>query len=83
MYRRGARIFLNWTNNSTDDDSYHIERCTGSTCTNFSEIASIGANATSYTDIYKYSLVWLRYRVRTHSPGGYSGYSNISSAYVP
>jgi probable HAF family extracellular repeat protein len=83
MFRQAAEIFLNWTNNSTDDDSYHIERCTGSTCTNFSEIASIGADATTYTDSYKYSFVTLRYRVRTHSPGGYSVYSNISSAYVP
>ena len=70
-------VFLKWTNNSTDADSYHIERCAGSTCTNFSEIANIGPNATRYFDSFLPHHATFRYRVRTHSPGGYSGYSNI------
>jgi hypothetical protein len=76
-------VLLRRTNNSTDDDSYHIERCTGSTCTNFSEIANIGANATWYNDSFVRRQVTLRYRVRTHSPGGYSGYSNIIAQATP
>ncbi len=76
-------VELRWTNNSTDDDSYHVERCTGSTCTNFSEIANIGANATGYNDSFVSTHVTLRYRVRTHSPGGYSGYSNVRTQTTP
>jgi Fibronectin type III domain len=72
-------VKLSWTNNSTDDDSYHIERCTGSTCTNFTEIATTGANATTYTDNTVARLTTYSYRVRAHSPGGFSGYSNVTT----
>jgi probable HAF family extracellular repeat protein len=75
-------VNLRWTNNSTDDDSYHIERCTGLTCTNFSQIGTTGANATEYNDTVSLGSTFLRYRVRAHSPGGYSGYSGITTVAV-
>jgi hypothetical protein len=50
---------------------------------NFSEIANIGANATGYNDSFVPNHVTLRYRVRTHSPGGYSRYSNIRTQTTP
>jgi hypothetical protein len=75
---------LSWTNNSSDDDSYHIERCAGVTCTNFSQIGQTGANATTYTDYFQFAQhLTFRYRVRAHSPGGYSGYSNIRTQTLP
>ena len=82
---RGDLVRLNWTNHSTDADSIHIEACSGSTCTNFSEIAKIAANATTYTQGLHLLFLDLtfRYRVRAHSPGGYSGYSNISTMILP
>jgi probable HAF family extracellular repeat protein len=85
-FRRGFGdiVRLHWTDNSSDEDSYHIERCSGATCTNFSEIAQTGANATTYTDFFQFQ--WgktFRYRVRAHSPGGYSGYSNIRTQTLP
>jgi probable HAF family extracellular repeat protein len=77
-------VRLSWTNNSTDDDSYHIERCAGATCTNFSEIAKTGANVTTYIDPFQFvQYLTFRYRVRAHSPGGYSGYSNIRNQTLP
>ena len=84
-YGRGHRVRLNWTNNSTDDDSYHIEACSGSTCTNFGEIAQIAANATTYVEsLHLVVQDWTyRYRVRAHSPGGYSSYSNIRTQILP
>jgi hypothetical protein len=85
-FRRGVDdiVKLFWTNNSSDDDSYHIERCAGATCTNFSEIAQTGANAITYMDYFQFANGrTFRYRVRTHSPGGYSGYSNIRTQTLP
>jgi predicted phage tail protein len=85
-FRRGFDdiVRLSWTNNSSDDDSYHIERCAGVTCTNFSEIAQTGANAITYTDYFQFANgQTFRYRVRAHSPGGYSGYSNIRTQTLP
>ena len=77
-------VDLRWTNNSTDDNSYYVESCTGSTCTNFSTIAQLGANATTDTQYFQFAPdVTLRYRVRAHSPGGYSGYSNIRNQALP
>jgi probable HAF family extracellular repeat protein len=85
-FRRGFYdiVRLGWTNNSSDDDSYHIERCAGATCTNFSERAQTGANAITYTDYFQFANGrTFRYRVRAHSPGGYSGYSNIRTQTLP
>ena len=83
---RGTIVFLRWTNNSTDDNSYFVESCTGLSCTNFSVIAQLGANATA--DVrgfpFQYDLdVTIRYRVRAHSPGGFSAYSNIRNQALP
>jgi probable HAF family extracellular repeat protein len=77
-------VRLSWTNNATDDDSYFVESCTGSTCTNFSVLAQLPANSTS--DIQGFQFIHnitVRYRVRAHSPGGYSGYSNIRNQTLP
>ena len=82
---RHRRDFVNlsWTNHSTDADGIHIERCTGSNCTNFTEIATAGANATTYTDNTAARGTTYSYRVRAHSPGGFSGYSNTTTVTTP
>ena len=77
-------VRLSWTNNATDDDSYFVESCTGSTCTNFRVVAQLPANSTS--DIQGFQFIHhitVRYRVRAHSPRGYSGYSNIRNQTLP
>ena len=76
-------VELSWTDHSTDADSYHIERCTGATCTNFSEIAVTGGSATKYIDSMWALHLIFRYRVRAHGPNGYSGYSNIRTQTLP
>jgi probable HAF family extracellular repeat protein len=84
-FKRGLYdvVELSWTDHSTDADSYHIERCTGSSCTNFSEIAVTGGSATRYIDsMWPMHLVF-SYRVRAHGPEGYSGYSNIRTQTTP
>ena len=69
-------ITLHWTDNSSDEDSYRVERCTGSGCTNFSQLAVTAPNATTLVDGFGISHITHRYRVRAHGPSGYSSYSN-------
>jgi probable HAF family extracellular repeat protein len=77
-------VRLSWTNNSSDDDSYFVESCTGLTCTNFSVVAQLPANDTSDIQGYQFiHKVTVRYRVRTHSPGGFSAYSNVRNQLLP
>src|SRR5262249_57955511 len=76
-------VKLTWANVSTDGDGNHIERCTGSGCTGFSEIAIASATATTYTDNSVATTTTYRYRVRAHSPGGYSTYSNTTTVTTP
>jgi probable HAF family extracellular repeat protein len=82
-FRRGFYdlVSLSWIDHATDEDGYHVERCTGSSCTNFSEIAVVGVNVIRYST----SMPWqtVRYRVRAHCSGGYSAYSNIRTQIAP
>lgn len=44
-----GQLHLTWTDNSNNEDAFKIERKTGTTGT-YIEIATVGANVTSYTD---------------------------------
>lgn len=72
-----TQINLSWTDNSTNESGFKIERCTGSTCTSFAQIATTGANATSYSNGGLKRNTTYRYRVRAYNNGGDSAYSNI------
>ena len=77
-------VELHWTNNATDDDSYFLESCSGPTCTNFSVIAKLPANTTSDNQFFQFFPdIMIRYRIRAHSPGGFSAYSNIRNQLLP
>jgi probable HAF family extracellular repeat protein len=84
-FKRGLYdvVELSWINHSNDADSNHMERCTGSTCADFREIAVIGGNATRYIDSMWPMHLTFRYRVRAHGPTGYSAYSNIRTQSTP
>jgi len=84
-FKRGLYdvVALSWIYHSNDADSNHIERCTGSTCTDFKEIAVIGGTATRYIDSMWPMHLTFRYRVRAHGPTGYSSYSNIRTQPTP
>lgn len=73
-------ITLAWTDNSTVESSYRIERCFGIGCTGFFEVASRSANTTTYSDSSLSSGSTYRYRVRAGGAGGFSTYSNIVTA---
>ncbi len=75
-----SRVVLTWTDRSSNEAGFRIER--SSDGVNFVEIASVGANATSFTNtVAPSSTYW--YRVRAYSLAGDSPYSNTADVTTP
>jgi hypothetical protein len=75
------QIDLTWTDNSNNEDGYKIERKTGTGI--YAEIASLGSNASSYSNINLTASTSYTYRVYGYNTLGNSAYSNESSATTP
>ncbi|MBD8526179.1 proprotein convertase P-domain-containing protein [Pseudomarimonas arenosa] len=76
-------VGLSWSASSDTGGSglagYKIERCTGASCSNFSQVGT--AASTSYNDTGLSASTTYRYRVRAYDgAGNNSGYSSIASA---
>jgi len=71
-----SQINLAWTDNSSNETGFKIERCTGVTCTNFSQIATVGANVLKYSNSGLKRNTTYRYRVRAYNAAGNSAYSS-------
>jgi hypothetical protein len=78
-----TQINLSWTDNSNNETGFSIERCEGQNCTNFGEIATVGANVTSYSNTGLTGNTRYRYRVRAFNLSGNSGYTNIVTVRTP
>ena len=76
-----SQINVSWTDNSGDETGFSLESSTNGT--NYSVLASLGANVTSYqhTGLSAGSLVY--YRVRAVNSSGNSAYSSVASATTP
>jgi hypothetical protein len=72
-----TRVRLHWTDNATNETGYIVERCTGSTCTNFVPVASLPVNSVLYIDGAVSPATTYRYRVAASGSTGNSPYSNI------
>jgi len=79
----GSSLGLAWTDNTNNEDGFKIERCTGSACTVFAQIATVGLNVTTYTNTGLRRGTTYRYRVRAYNASGNSDYSNIAVATTP
>ena len=75
-----SQINLSWTDNAANEDGFRIERCKGSTCTNFAQIATVGANVTTFANTGLSKGTAYRYRVRAYNASGVSAYTNIAGA---
>ena len=77
----GTQVNLSWTA-STDNagvTGYRLERCAGSGCSNFAQIAT--PTATTYNDTALTAGTVYSYRVRaTDAAGNLSAYSNVATA---
>jgi hypothetical protein len=72
-----SQIDLVWTDNAGNEQGFKIERSvTGS----YSQLATVSANVTSYSDTSLTSSTTYTYRIRAYNNAGNSGYSNTSTA---
>jgi hypothetical protein len=75
------RIQLSWTDTTSDESGFKIERSDGGG--NFVQVASVSANVTSYENGNLQSSVNYTYRVRAFNAGGDGEASNMASATTP
>lgn len=71
------QINLSWTDNSDNESEFRIERDSGG---GFTQIDTVDANSTSYSDTGLSSNTTYTYRVRACNTNGCSNYSNQDSA---
>jgi hypothetical protein len=74
-----SEIDLSWTDNSNNETEFKIERSTDAGVT-FTQIATVGANVTTYRDIGLTPVTAYSYRVRASNSAGDSSYSNTATA---
>ena len=70
-----SQVLLNWTDKSATETGFRIER-SPVTDTNFTEIATVGANTTSFTDSGLSEATKYWYRVRAYNADTTSDYSS-------
>lgn len=81
MPAAGPAIALTWTDTSSDEGGFVIERAQNGTAS-FTQIAQVGANTTSYTDSsVDWASTWY-YRVRSFNSSGSSAWAGPVSVKV-
>lgn len=73
-----SRIDLAWEDNSSNETGFIIQRSLNNSV--YTQIATVSANSTSYSNTDLDSNTTYYYRIRAYNLIGNSGYSNISSA---
>lgn len=74
-----SQINLTWTDNSSNESGFKIERSL-SNAGPFTEIASVVANITTYSNTSLSSLTTYYYRIYAYNTAGNSAYSNTANA---
>lgn len=72
-------VRLNWLDNSNNEVDFHIEQSPTSDPGDFVQVATVGANITTYTASGLTPAAQYWFRVRAHNAVAYSGYSNIAT----
>ncbi|TSC67995.1 MAG: VCBS repeat-containing protein [Parcubacteria group bacterium Gr01-1014_66] len=76
----GSHNDLSWTDNSSYEDGFVIQRSINNQLGPFSEIATTAASIVAYSDTDLAADQTYYYRVRAFNSGGSSGYSNTAHA---
>lgn len=76
-----SQVTLRWTDNADNEQTYFVERSL-SAGGGFAVIATLGADAVTFTDSAVQSRTTYYYRVRAGNSTGYSGYSNVAGVFV-
>ena len=80
---------LSWTDNSTNEANFNIERTTAATvaacqtAAGFTALASVDFNVTTFTDSAVTEGTTYCYRVNASNTAGTSAFSNIAGRLVP
>lgn len=77
-----SQVFLSWIDNSGKETGFKIERSL-SVSGPFAQIASVGANVTTYTNSGLAANTAYYYRVLAYNAAGNSGYSNVICVTTP
>jgi hypothetical protein len=77
-----TRIDLSWTDNADNETGFKIER-SKRVNTNFTQIATVGQDVTSYSDTTVRKNTLYYYRIRATNASGDSDYSNEANATTP
>jgi hypothetical protein len=73
-------VTLTWRDNSSNETGFHVERAVKAKTLQFSRIATLGANVTSYART-ETADTWV-YRVQAYNSVGVSAYSNSATIRV-
>ena len=80
-------IFLEWTDNATNEDGFQIEkavgRCVSTTGAVFTPLAKPGPNVVSYSDTAIAEQTTYCYRISATNAAGVSAFSNTLEVTVP
>jgi len=75
-----TRIDLSWDDVAVNESGYSIERRSGD---DFTQIATVGPNVTTFQDLTVHPARSYEYRVRAIGEQGASGYTNVAQATTP
>jgi serine protease AprX len=75
-----STISVGWTDASSDEEAFTLERCEGVGCTTFAELATLLAGTTSYADSGLAADTSYTYRVRASNAAGSSAWSDTATA---
>ena len=66
------QVNLSWSDNSANESGFQLERCAGAmtSCANFAQIAQVGPNVASFSDLGVQPQATYTYRIRTFNAGG-------------
>jgi hypothetical protein len=72
-------VSLSWTDNSSNEDGFKIERCTvaGKRCKDYIVIATLGSDAVSFDDRAVMKNTGYQYQLRAFNSAGESPLSNV------
>ena len=77
------QVTLSWTDNSTNETGFELERSTTGSGGPFSLLVTLGSNAAGYTDTGRSASTEYCYRVRATNAAGQSAYAGPECATTP
>src|SRR5262245_28756285 len=80
-----GKATLTWTDASDNETLFNVERAPGDCTTpgTFAEIATVGSDVTTFTDLTLKEGLTYCYRVAASNPAGKSTFSNTAAKAVP